>query len=187
MAQLSLNKDYITVYDGIIEPRLCDNLIEFFEKNIKHTHREETDHRAFQELNLSVVPKYEQAIGKLLRPYFDLYKKDNKISDYVWPQTFQMEHTRFKRYMPNTEDRFDIHADATTKMTSSRFLVLFVYLSNNDSGHTSFPDRDIKVQPKQGRLLMFPPNWCYPHVGEKVTDKPKYILGSYGHYADLQN
>ena len=172
MAQLSLNKDYITVYDGVIEPRLCDNLIEFFEKNIKHTHREETDHRAFQELNLSVVPKYEQAIGKLLRPYFDLYKKDNKISDYVWP---------------NTEDRFDIHADATTKMTSSRFLVLFVYLSNNDSGHTSFPDRDIKVQPKQGRLLMFPPNWCYPHVGEKVTDKPKYILGSYGHYADLQN
>ena len=106
----------------------------------------------------------------------NLYKKDNKISDYVWPQTFQMEHTRFKRYMPNTEDRFDIHADATTKMTSSRFLVLFVYLSNNDSGHTSFPDRDIKVQPKQGRLLMFPPNWCYPHVGEKVTDKPKYII-----------
>ena len=72
-------------------------------------------------------------------------------------------------------------------MTSSRFLVLFVHLSNNDSGHTTFPDRDIKVQPKQGRLLMFPPNWCYPHTGERVTDKPKYILGSYGHYADLQN
>ena len=33
MAQLSLNKDYITVYDGVIEPRLCDNLIKFFEKN----------------------------------------------------------------------------------------------------------------------------------------------------------
>ena len=33
MAQLSLNKDYITVYDGVIQPRLCDNLIEFFEKN----------------------------------------------------------------------------------------------------------------------------------------------------------
>ena len=182
MAQLSLNKDYITVYDDVIEPRLCDNLITFFEKNIKHTHREETDHRAFQELNLSLVPKYEQAIGKLLRPYFDLYKKDNNISDYVWPQTFQMEHTRFKRYMPNTDDRFDIHADATTKMTSSRFLVLFVYLSNNDSGHTSFPDRDIKVQPKQGRLLMFPPMWPWYHAGKKPMSQNKYILHSYCHY-----
>ena len=96
MAQLSLHKDYITVYDGVIEPRLCDNLIKFFEKNIKHTHREETDHRAFQELNLSVVPKYEQAIGKLLRPYFDLYKKDNKISDYVWPKIFKWNIQDFK-------------------------------------------------------------------------------------------
>ena len=32
---------------------------------------------------------------------------------------------------------------------------------------------------------MFPPNWCYRHAGEKVTDKPKYILGSYAHYAYL--
>ena len=51
------------------------------------------------------------------------------------------------------DDGFDIHAD-TTKMTSSRFLVLFVYLSNNDSGPHYFYDRDIKVQLKQGRLLI---------------------------------
>ena len=30
--------------------------------------------------------------------------------------------------------------------------------------------------PKKGRLLMFPPNWCYPHIGEKVFDKPISIL-----------
>ena len=185
MAQLILNKDYITVYDGIIEPKLCDNLVKFFEKNIDHTFKEETDHRSFQELNLSVVPKYEEAISKLLYPYIDRYKKDNKIIDYVWPPTFRLEQVRFKRYMPNTNDRFDVHADATGKNTSSRFLVMFVYLSNNDSGYTTFPDRDIKIQPKQGRLLMFPPNWCYPHKGEKVTDRPKYILGTYAHYANL--
>ena len=33
---------------------------------------------------------------------------------------------------------------------------------------------------------MFPPNWCYPHVGEKVTDKPKYIIGSYCHVMPLK-
>ena len=34
---------------------------------------------------------------------------------------------------------------------------------------------------------MFPPNWCYPHYAEKVTNNPKYILGSYGHYAQELN
>ena len=66
--------------------------------------------------------------------------------------------------------------------TISRFLSMFIYLTDNDSGYTSFSTRDIKIQPKKGRLLMFPPNWCYPHAGEKVTDKPKYIIGSYCHY-----
>ena len=84
-----------------------------------------------------------------------------------------------KRYLPNDIDRFDIHADATGELTMSRYLAMFIYLTDNDSGHTSFPDRDIKIQPKKGRLLMFPPNWCYPHRGEKVFDKPKYILSSY--------
>ena len=41
---------------------------------------------------------------------------------------------------------------------------------------------EIKIQPKKGRLLMFPPNWSYPHIGEKVFDKPKYILGTYCEY-----
>ena len=58
-----------------------------------------------QKVNILItLEKYEQAIGKLLRPYFDLYKKDNNISDYVWPQTFQMEHTRFKR---SKREKFD--------------------------------------------------------------------------------
>ena len=82
-------------------------------------------------------------------------------------------------------DRFEIHADNTTRDSVTRFLAFFIYLTDNESGHTSFPDRDIKIQPKKGRLLMFPPTWCYPHVGEKVTDNPKYIIGSYCHVIPL--
>ena len=92
-----------------------------------------------------------------------------------------MENAKIKKYLPNNIDRFETHADATTSGTVSRFLVMFIYLTDNDSGYTSFPTRDIRIQPKKGRLLMFPPNFCYPHIGEKVTDKPKYILGNYAH------
>jgi hypothetical protein len=40
----------------------------------------------------------------------------------------------------------------------------------------------MKVQPKTGRLLMFPPMWNYKHIGHKPIEQPKYIVGSYLHY-----
>ena len=175
-------KDYIKTYDNAIESNVCDELIKFFEDNIEHSFKEKQEFRSFQELNLFLFPEYEVKITNLLVPYIDRYKKDNNISDHVWPSSYELEHTRIKKYMPNTNDRFDIHADATQVRTIARFLVMFVYLSDNESGYTTFPNRGISVQPKKGRLLMFPPNWCYPHIGEKVTDKPKYIIGNYCRY-----
>ena len=183
------NKDsnYIRVYDNVIEPEQCKSLRTFFENNIKHSYLESTKWRQFREINLSLTPEYDVGIGKILRPYVKIYQQDCKISDYVWPKTYRMEHCRFKKYESNDVDRFDTHADNTTAGTSTRFLVFFIYLSNNKDGRTCFPTYDICVEPKEGRLLMFPPNWCYPHYAEKVTNNPKYILGSYGHYAQELN
>ena len=178
---ISFNKDYITVYDDVITPESCDNLVNFFEKNIETSFKSEDTHKSFQELELQYFPQYREETYNLFKSYIDIYQKDNNISNLTWPSSYELENTRFKKYLPNNHDRFDIHADATTRKTATRFLAFFIYLTDNESGHTSFPTRDIKIQPKKGRLLMFPPSWCYPHVGEKVTDKPKYIIGNYCH------
>ena len=181
----SFIKDYITVYDDVITPESCDNLVNFFEKNIDHSIKQEAIHMSFRELGLQNFPQYRDETNELFHSFIEQYKTDNNINNIIWPKSYKLEFTRFKKYLPNSEDRFEIHADSTTRASSTRFLAFFIYLTDNDSGHTSFPDRDIKIQPKKGRLLMFPPNWCYPHVGEKVTDKPKYILGSYCHVMPL--
>ena len=57
-----------------------------------------------------------------------------------------------------------------------------LYLKDNKEGYTSFPEYDLKVKPKAGRLLMFPPLWTYKHIGHKPIKEPKYIVGSYLHY-----
>jgi len=177
----SFIKDYITVYDDIIAPESCDDLIDFFEKNIKQSVKIENEHKCFQELSLQYFPQYRDETNKLFKSFVDQYQKDNNISEYCWPYFYELENTRFKKYLPNTNDRFQMHVDATERETATRFLAFFIYLTDNDSGYTSFSNRDIKIQPKKGRLLMFPPNFCYPHIGEKVTDKSKYILGNYAH------
>ena len=180
--KVKVNKDYITVYDNAIDSKVCDDLVKFFEDNKKHSFKEEKEWRSFQELDMSIFPDMQNDIIELLQPHIIKYKKDNNISDYVWPVDAVMENARFKKYLPNTNDRFELHADATMPSTLTRFLAMFIYLTDNDSGYTSFSTRDIRIQPKKGRLLMFPPNWCYPHAGEKVTDKPKYIIGTYCRY-----
>ena len=177
----SFIKDYITVYDDIITPELCDSLVNFFENNIQKSFQSKTEHRCFQELSLRDFPQHREDAHELFKSFVEQYQKDNNINYHCWPYSYELENTRFKKYLPNTNDRFEIHADATERETATRFLAFFIYLTDNESGHTSFPNRDIKIQPKKGRLLMFPPNFCYPHIGEKVTDKPKYILGNYAH------
>ena len=181
----SFIKDYITVYDDVITSKSCDDLVNFFEKNVEKSFKEEKKDKSFQELNLQYFPQYRDETNELFKSFVDKYQKDNNIPNSCWPSSYELENTRFKKYLPNSNDGYNLHTDATIRETSTRFLAFFIYLTDNELGHTSFPTRDIKIQPKKGKLLMFPPNFCYPHIGEKVTDKPKYIIGNYCHVMPL--
>ena len=131
MAQLSLNKNYISVYDGVFSEGSCDKLIHFFETNKDKSKETDLGFCKFRELPFSISPQNESNVAKVLKPYVQRYKKDNNISDYVWPERYKMEGIRFKKYMPNSGDGFEEHADAVNIGSCTRFLVMFVYLSNN--------------------------------------------------------
>ena len=83
-------KDYISVYDNAIDSKVCDDLVKFFEDNIEHTFIEQKAHRKFRELNLQIFPEKEVEVTNLIVPYIDRYKKDNDISDYVWPSSYRL-------------------------------------------------------------------------------------------------
>ena len=100
----------------------------------------------------------------------------------MFPSRYGFEEFRLKRYLPNDIDEFRNHVDVSNYENARRFLVFFLYLDDNEKGHTTFPQSNISVQPKAGRILMFPPMWTHLHAGTKPVDKPKYIIGSYLHY-----
>ena len=58
--------------------------------------------------------------------------------------------------------------------------LFLVYLNDND-GLTYFPEQDLTIEPRCGRILVFPPTWEYPHQGLAPTTT-KYILSTYIHY-----
>jgi hypothetical protein len=84
-----------------------------------------------------------------------------------------------KRYRSGGAERFQLHFDAIHHV-SSRYLVLLWYLNDVEAGgETRFPQLELSVDPRAGRLLMFPPYWMYQHEGMPPLAGEKYILSAY--------
>lgn len=65
--------------------------------------------------------------------------------------------------------------------TSRRFLSFFWYLNDVDQGGETVFD-DLIIQPKTGRMVVFPPLWMFPHKGCIPISNEKYLLSTYLHY-----
>ena len=71
-------------------------------------------------------------------------------------------------------------------LSCSRFLSFLWYLNDvDDGGYTIF--NGMKIDPKKGRLVMFPPMWMFPHMGEEPISNTKYIMSSYLRYNKILN
>jgi len=142
-------------------------------------------HRSFKQITLqqhTELRPFGNALQEVFNTYISRYMQDCNITDKMFPQQYSYEMFRMKRYMPNGVDEFNDHVDVGNLDSARRFLVFFLYLDDNEGGHTEFPQFDISIPPKTGRMVMFPPMWTHLHAGRKPIDKPKYIIGSYLHY-----
>lgn len=180
--------NFISIYDNVLEKKHCNHLIEKFELYKEQQKKIEKDnHFSFTEINMNQHNSWKDYVKILMlqvyKKYIEKYISDHNINlEKQWPKKYAYEEVRFKKYELNNIDDFKEHVDVYDYPSAKRFLVFFLYLNDNDGGETIFPEFDIKVQPKAGRMLMFPPQWTHKHKAEKPKIKPKYILGSYLHY-----
>ncbi len=190
--------NYIKVYDDAIDEVSCKLLIEKFEDSHEYfqtIHQEDGDERiSFEQITLVDHEEWKSVQNGMLELFQDYilhYKVDSKINNKQWPETYGYEAIRMKRYLANNYDRFDTHVDVMNYETSRRFLAFFIYLNDVDEGgETEFMGFNkegtylpYEIQPKRGRLLMFPPMWPWPHAGKKPISGMKYLIHSYCHYA----
>ena len=73
---------------------------------------------------------------------------------------------------------YEWHIDDVPHIQKSRFVQLIVYLNTlepNEGGTTEFVNGR-KIRPEAGKLLMWPCSWTFPHCGNEVKAKYKYIL-----------
>ena len=185
--------DLVKVYDNVLDHDTCKSWIEYFESS-DEKEKEYNDgypnwHRLWVDYD---YPKED--MDEKLKQYTDIYFKDitkhfEHLTGYgYYPYTanveYYVEQWKIKRYTPGLDERFDTHVDHINPSTSERFLSFIFYLNDvKEGGETAFEHR--KIQPKEGRLIVFPPMWMFPHAGNSPISNTKYIMSTYLRYDEI--
>jgi hypothetical protein len=184
--------DYIMVLDNVLSKETCEILIDAFDKTEDLVIRDSKwnqDYKSFKEINLTTNPEFaeaQQVFYDKTQEIYDFYKKHCKVE--FFPEQIGFEDVRMKRYDANDLDQFGWHTDVGDYASARRFLVMFYYLNDvEEGGETIFNDKinneiNLTIKPKQGRIVVFPPMWMYPHKGMKPISGSKYIVSTYCHY-----
>lgn len=179
--------NFIKVYDNCLDENFCKELIKKFE-NLSEVHeRVENNFKPnFTQINLTKLSSdsmemnyFHQYIIKKTFEYKKIYY--SHIKPNYFPEENDFEQFRVKRYLNDGNDMFDMHVDVMNHSSSKRFLSFLWYLNDVDTGgETVF--NGMVIQPKAGKLVIFPPLWLFPHAGKPPVSNNKYIMSTYLHY-----
>ena len=179
-------QDYIRIYDHALEPAFCEQMIAGFEQQTSLQNingrgiRDGLEQSAWTEIDIGRLA--DQAfIGFFLAQvdtFLARYNQDIRLTIPV-PLRPRTDKLTLKRYRTGGNESFQPHFDAVD-VVSSRYLVFLWYLNDvTEGGETEFCDMDLKISPRAGRLLMFPPYWMFQHAGRPPVSNDKYILSTY--------
>lgn len=181
-----------------IEPlSLCDELIDFFEKNRENQTQGQmaggVNLEAKNSTDMAIRPReLEQSDHKPVRDYLDALFACHK--DYVeqWPflknvmPRVEMESFNIQRYEPGGHFQ-KVHAERTTVGNSHRVLAWMTYLNDvEDGGTTHFVHQNISVRPEKGKTLIWPAEWTHAHAGNVLNSGKKYIITGWMHFPPVR-
>ena len=143
-------------------------------------HREGLEGSAWTELNVTGLS--DEIFLGIFRARIDLaldrYNRDVGLGIEV-PNSPKTADLILKRYRPGADEQFQPHFDSIHDV-ANRYFVLIWYLNDvAEGGETVFPQLDVRIAAREGRLLVFPPYWMFQHAGLPPISGEKYILSTY--------
>lgn len=156
----------------IFSPEFCNSIISEREANssyedISYWSEELPSDRIefFNNLSESVYPH--------IVSYFNIFKNLMDISD------VQLNGYTLVRQHPSHHD--DLHYDTPIYnrygVEKTRPFVCIVYLNDNfEGGECIFPAQDYVIKPEQGKLVIFPASYHFPHMVIGVFGNDRYSI-----------
>lgn len=186
---LSATRDlahYVQCFDHALEPGFCSRMIESFGRLSRFHARSgrgvmtQLEESAWTELNVTRTSdaSFEEFFREQALRYLAIYNERVTLTLPIPPRN-RMENLRIKRYSVDAGDKFQPHFDALD-YCSNRYMVFLWYLNDvMEGGETEFCDLGLRIEARQGRLLMFPPYWMFQHAGLSPRSNDKYMISTY--------
>ena len=179
-------RHYLRTYDADLPVDLCARMVQSFQTLARFQqpngrgHRAGLENSAWTEVNVTKLS--DAGFLSFFRGRIDAalarYNREVALTVPI-PNSPKTADLILKRYRPGRDERFELHFDSINEVCN-RYLVLLWYLNDvEQGGETHFPQLDVTVPARTGRLLMFPPYWMYQHEGLPPVSGEKYIVSTY--------
>ena len=188
-------KDMIAVFDGLIDPTVCDRLIAELKPIWGDISKDgQTEGGLMREMKSSQDSALSEVLlGDYWNNTFAIIEKKilNGLTAAVsWYRAeFEVLHfwndvrdTGFQiQQYPQTSGFYRQHVDSTPGHSSSnRVLGCVIYLNAVEvGGETDFPMHGASVKPIPGRIALFPATFTHPHVGRPALIEDKWIISTF--------
>ena len=185
--------DFIGVYDNYILPEDCDRAIELYEQQNKFNNTLDrlTNENAFvsvkKDKQYFAAPKNIDVWWEELKPMiynFDIawqhYIKNTGALETYDHGPFNYTDLKIQKTLP-TEGYHIWHVEyGRSPWNKSRAFAFTIYLNDvNKGGETEFLHFSKRVEPKKGRIVIWPAAFPYLHRGNPPLSGEKYILTSW--------
>ncbi len=173
---------FIFIKDDALPGFLCDDMVQRFEQakdeqylgRIGQTFEQDTSIKKSTDLVVSGKPHWKDVDNNLFRSLGMALKEFKQKYEY-FQGPFKDNGYAIQR--TNVGEHYHWHIDGGSHDFAQRQLVAVWYLNDvpGPGGETEFLFQNIKVTPKKGRLVLFPPFWTHEHRGVTLEKGVKYI------------
>lgn len=184
-------KNFIGVYDGYIPSIMCEDAINYFEKQSEY--KNTFDRLKSEGASLNIKQDEAHTLDAPdLQVWFKKFKPlllnfDQALQHYKQHTGFNdhcsdLEYTSIKIQKTNPTQGYHVwHCErGAFEDHLARSLVFSIYLNDvEQGGETEFLHYSQRVQPKTGRIVIWPAGFPYVHRGNPPLSGTKYIMTSW--------
>ena len=179
----------IRYYDDVLSSEFCNNVIQRFEaadgkfRGISNTKNSvehyDKSHKDTWELVIPNEPSWRSIEEELTKSYIEyvqryIYEFNPLLA--IGKETYR-EEFRIKKY--EIGGLFNWHIDCIAHNYYRILAIQFYFNDVTEGGETQFEYQKTSVQPRRGRVIIFPTTWTYRHRGAPVISNSKYVCTNY--------
>lgn len=186
-----ITDDFVGIFDGVFPAEYCENWIKHFDKV-------DAAGKSYSRMQAFDRPSHINKDQAIDFPNFSIYIQDElkiECNDFItgfWNVCYPLyaeKYSVLQTFDPHKIYTIKIqktvpgggyhiwHTEDSSRGYSNRVLVFTLYLNDvDDGGETEFLYLSKRVQPKTGRLLLWPAGFTHTHRGNPPLKGDKYII-----------